>query len=319
MVAISTVNGPVESDQLGRVLIHEHVRVRDEAMVAQFPHVYDEASELQAAVDAVKAAMAAGVHTIADPAVMGLGRDVSFTRRVVEATGITLVMATGLYTYDHLPLHLVNRDVDYLADLFVHDITVGIQGSEVRAGFLKCATDAPGVNANVEKVLRAVARAHRRTGVPIMTHSHPASGQGLAQMAIFADEGVDPHHVLVGHSGDTDSADYLLRLLQLDCFIGMDRYGLGPPFGIDTEWRNWTVAELCARGFADRMLLSHDSCATIDWFPRETVGQLFPNWTTTYLFEQVIPDLHARGVTQGQIEQMLVDNARRWLEPVAPY
>jgi len=299
--------------------VHEHVRVRDEAMAAQFPHLYDEAAELAAAVDAVSAAMARGVRTIADPAVMGLGRDVRFSEQVVAATGITLVMATGVYTYAHLPEHLVNRDVDYLADLFVHDITEGIQGTQVRAGFLKCATDAPGINDNVEKVLRAVARAHRRTGVPIMTHSHPASGQGLAQMAILTDEGVDPAHVLIGHSGDTDSADYLLRLLDLGCFIGMDRYGLAPPFGIATEWRNWTVAELCARGFADRMMLSHDACATIDWFPREVVGQLFPKWTTTYLFDEVIPDLRVRGVTDAQIDQMLVANTRRWLEPVAPY
>lgn len=257
--------------------------------------------------------------TIADPAVMGLGRDVAFSRRVVEATGITLVMATGLYTYAHLPEHLVNRDVDYLADLFVHDIVEGIQGTDVHAGFLKCATDAPGISPNVEKVLRAVARAHRRTGVPIMTHSHPASGQGLAQMAIFADEGVDPQRVLVGHSGDSDSLDYLLRLLDLGCLIGMDRYGLGPPFGIATEWRNWTVAAVCERGFAERMMLSHDACATIDWFPREAVPQLFPDWHTTYLFDTVMPDLRRRGVTEEQIDPMLVDTTRRWLEPVAPY
>ena len=116
-----------------------------------------------------------GVRTICDPTAMFLGRDVGFMRRVAEETGLQVVACTGIYTYDHLPTFFVSRDPDQIADLFVADIETGIQGTDIKAAFIKCAADEPGVTENVEKVHRAAARAHLRTGAPIMAHSRPAS------------------------------------------------------------------------------------------------------------------------------------------------
>src|SRR5581483_11816007 len=104
---------------------------------------------------------------------------------------------------DKLPPYFATRSADALADAFVHDIDVGVQGTSTKAAFIKCATDVAGVTPDVEMVLRAAARAHRRTGVPIMTHSYPPNGSGLEQQRIFAEEGVDLGRVQIGHSGDT--------------------------------------------------------------------------------------------------------------------
>jgi phosphotriesterase-related protein len=198
-----------------------------------------------------------------------------------------------------------------MADLFVRDVEVGIQGTDVKAAFVKCCTDHQGVTDDVEKVLRAAARASQRTGRPIMTHSHPQSGQGLRQMEIFEDEGVDPAKVMIGHTGDTDSLEYIEELLGHGPFIGMDRYGLD--MILPTEQRNATVVELAGRGYADRMFLSQDACCTLDWYPPELVGQMAPNWNMTYLLDQVVPALKDAGVTDEQVSQMMEDNPRRWL------
>ena len=243
MGEVQTTGGPVDVGDLGLTLIHEHLRVRSDAVVAAFPHVYDEDFEYARAIEFVSDAVDRGVKTICDPTVMEMGRDVRFMQRAAEQTGVQLVVATGIYTYHYLPPHFQNRDIDYMVDLFVRDIEVGIQGTDVRAAFVKCCTDHQGVTDDVEKVLRAAAKTSNRTGRPIMTHSHPQSGQGLKQMEIFEDEGVDPAKVLIGHTGDTDSLEYIEELLGHGPFIGMDRYGLD--MILPTEQRNATVVELC--------------------------------------------------------------------------
>ena len=176
----------------GPSLIHEHVRFRDEAVAENWPGRYDADAELAAALEAVNAAKDHGVRTIVDPTAMFGGRDVRFMAEVAEQTGVQIVACTGIYTYDYLPHYFENRSEDQIAELFVDDIEQGIQGTEIKAAFLKCAADAPGVTEHIEKVHRAVARASVQTGAPIMAHSRPASNTGPRQVEIFREEGVDP-------------------------------------------------------------------------------------------------------------------------------
>jgi phosphotriesterase-related protein len=246
---------------------------------------------------------------------MFLNRDVAFSKRVADESGLNVALATGIYTYDYLPQFLANRDEDGIAAIFLHEFEHGMQGTGIKPAFLKCAADAPGVTPNIEKVHRAVARAARQSGKPIMAHSHPASGTGLEQMRIFSEEGVDPATVQIAHTGDTDDLDYIERLLDTGCWIGMDRYGLD--LYLPTEQRNATVLALLERGYADRMFISQDYCSSIDWFPREVQDYLkaneVPDWSMTFLFDQVIPTLKERGMSDDDLDQMMVENPKRWL------
>jgi phosphotriesterase-related protein len=324
---IETVTGPIDADDLGRTLIHEHLIIRDEAVAFQWPHVAPVAPDpddleppdfMTPALKSARAALAAAVKTVCEPTAMFIGRDVSFSRRVAEETGLQLVACTGIYTYEYLPPFFLSRDPDAIADLFTHDIEVGIQGTEIKAAFLKCAADEPGITPNIEKVHRAVARASVRTGAPIMAHSRPASGTGPAQVDIFKEEGVDLGRVQIAHTGDTDDLDYIERLLDRGVWIGMDRFGLD--MFLPMERRIPTVAALLERGYAERMFLSQDYNATLDWFPPETVRQMEAagaarGWSITLLFDEVIPALRERGMTDEQLETMLVENPKRWLTP----
>jgi phosphotriesterase-related protein len=251
---------------------------------------------------------------------MLLGRDVRRSRRVAEESGLQLIACTGIYTYDHLPQFLLNRDADYIAGLFVHDVEEGIQGTDAKAAFVKCAADEPGVTESVEKVHRAAARASVQTGAPVMAHSRPASNTGPRQVEIFLEEGVAPEKVQIAHTGDTDDLDYIERLLDKGVYIGMDRYGLD--VFLPTDKRNATVIELLNRGYAERMFLSQDFdipiAAGLDWYPPEVVEQLqaqglADDWSMTFLFESVIPALKEQGMTDEQLDTLMVANPSSWL------
>jgi phosphotriesterase-related protein len=317
MPTVETVQGAIDADDLGLVLAHEHVRFRDEAVAAQWPDRYDDDVELDAALEAVAAAKAKGVQAIVDPTAMFGGRDVRFMKRVADQTGVRIVPCTGIYSYDHLPHYFENRDADAMADHFISDIEVGIQGSDIKAAFLKCAADAAGVTENVEKIHRAVARASVKTGAPIMAHSMPAVATGPRQVEIFQEEGVDLARVQIAHCGDTDDLDYIEGLIGKGVYVGLDRYGLEMFLPMDR--RNITTAELLRRGHAERLMISQDYCATIDWYPPEAVEAIeasgaVRNWSMTLVFDEVVPALREQEVLDdATFNTIFIENPRRWL------
>ncbi|MCW3070024.1 MAG: Phosphotriesterase-related protein [Solirubrobacterales bacterium] len=317
MPTVETVQGSLDADELGLVLVHEHVRFRDEAVAAQWPDRYDEDAALKAALEAVVAAKAKGVQTIVDPTAMFGGRDVRFMKTVAEQTGVRIVPCTGIYSYDHLPHYFENRDADVMAEHFVSDIEGGIQGTDIKAAFLKCAADAAGVTENIEKIHRAVARASIQTGAPIMAHSMPAVVTGPRQVEIFEEEGVDLARVQIAHCGDTDDLDYIEGLIAKGVYVGLDRYGLEMYLPMDR--RNATTAELLRRGHAERLMVSQDFCATIDWFPPEAAEAFMTsgairNWSMTLVFDEVVPALREQGVLDdATFQTIFVENPRRWL------
>jgi phosphotriesterase-related protein len=311
MATVESVTGPIELDELGTTLIHEHLKVRSEPAGEQYPHLYDEDDAYRRATEQARAVMEQGVKTIVDPSCLYLGRDIGFMRRVADETGLQVIAATGIYTYSELPQVFKNRDEDFMADVFVHDIEQGIQGTDIKAAFLKCAVDEPGVTDDVEKVLRACARASKRTGRPIMAHSHPGTRRGLEIMEILEQEGVNPKLVQIAHTGDTDDLEYIEELLGRGPYIGMDRYGLD--MILETDKRNRTVLELLERGYAERMFLATDACWEFDWFPWDQVAQLAPDWKPTFIYERVVPALREGGMSDDQLETMMVQAPRSWL------
>jgi phosphotriesterase-related protein len=316
MAQVQTVTGPVDADELGLTLIHEHFRGRDEATAFQWPHLHDEEAEYAEALEMARAVQSHGVRTVVEPTAMMLGRDVPFLIRLAQETGLNIVPCTGIYTYDHLPINLQSRDADFLADLFVHDIEQGIQGTGARAAFIKCAADEAGVNENIEKIHRGAARASLRTGAPIMAHSRPASGTGPRQVEIFLEEGVSPEKIQIAHTGDTDDLEYIEGLLATGVWIGLDRYGI--EMYLPAEQRNATLLALLERGHVGQMHMSQDFVVALDWFPPETVEELVAagavkDWSMTLLFDQVFPLLRERGMTEEQYQTMMVENPRRWL------
>jgi phosphotriesterase-related protein len=314
MATIDTVRGPVDTADLGRVLMHEHVFVLTPEIQDNYP-AFDEEAEVASAVARLNELKANGIDTIVDLTAIGLGRYIPRIQRINAEADINIVAATGLYTYNEVPHYFHFRGPgtildgpEVMVDMFVQDIQEGIADTGVKAGILKCATDEQGVTHGVERVLRAVAQAHRATGVPISTHTHAVTKRGLEQQDIFEQEGVDLSRVVIGHSGDTTDVAYLEEVMARGSFLGMDRFGIDVilPF----EERVQIVATLCERGHADQMVLSHDASCYMDWLPREAF-ELMPRWHYLHITKDVIPALKDRGVTDEQIDQMLIHNPKK--------
>jgi phosphotriesterase-related protein len=305
--------------------MHEHIFVLSPEIMANYPQAWgDEEQRVADAVVRLNELKARGVDTIVDLTVIGLGRYLPRVARVAAQTELNIVVATGVYTYNDVPMyfHFTGPGTaldgpEPMTELFVRDIEEGVAGTGIKAAILKCATDEPGVTPGVERVLRAVAAAHRATGVPISTHTHAATRRGLEQQRIFEQEGVDLTRVVIGHSGDTTDIGYLEELIAGGSYLGMDRFGADVylPF----EERVDTVAAMCERGHADKMVLSHDASCFIDWLPEDVVAVALPNWHYLHIHNDVLPALRARGVTDEQIDTMLIHNPRTIFEAKGGY
>ena len=168
---------------------------------------------------------------------------------------------------------------------------------------LKCAVDEKGLTDGVERVLRAVARAHAATGAPITIHTHAAGQHGPQIVDVLRSEGVDLGRVVLGHSGDAvDHPDYLERMAQTGLTLGMDRFGID--HFATFKQRSDLVAEMCRRGYADRMVLSHDCSCYLDWFTQGALAAL-KDWHYLHVSQDVIPYLRDHGVSADQLDAML--------------
>ena len=306
MGKIETCRGPIAPDALGVTLAHEHLHVHSDGMALTFPRVYDHDAIVDAAVARVQDVAALGAQSLIDLTVLGLGRDITIARDVAARVPVHIVVATGAYFFDQLPGYFRGRPMEALAEQFVLDITEGIAGTSIKAAVLKCPTDAPGVTPDNDKLLRAIARAHRDTGTPISTHTHAGLHRGRDQVRIFEAEGVDLSRVVIGHCGDSDDMDYLVEIAATGAFLGMDRFGYDANLPLDRRVK--AIVDLCDRGHAGQIVVSHDYCCHIDWFPHEIAHP-----SMTYLFTEVLPALRAGGLDDATIERFLVHNPRRFL------
>lgn len=318
MTQVETATGPIDGGALGRVLMHEHVFVISTEIQQNYPEEWgDDDTRIADAVTRLNELKQAGIDTILDPTAIGLGRYIPRIAKVAAKTDLNIVVATGLYTFNELPHYYARRapgagEVDAMTTHFVGDIVNGIADTGIKAAVIKCATDKPGMTPDVERTLRACAQAHRQTGVPITTHTNAEMRRGLEQQDVFESEGVDLTRVVIGHCGDTDDLDYLKAIADRGSYLGMDRFGIDGY--LTTDVRTAVVAELCRQGYADRMVLSHDASCYIDWIVGEVPLGALPDWHYLHISHDVLPALLEQGVEPDQIDTMLINNPKRFLE-----
>ena len=304
---VTTVTGDIPVTNLGVTLMHEHVLVLSVGLRDAYPQTFSRPEIVASCVEQLTALRHAGVQTLVDHSPYDLGRDPELLAEVSVASGIQIICCTGAWIAPQRYFH--QRPPSEAAELFIADLTDGIAGTGIRAGIIKCATEADGLTGPIERVLRAAAIAHRHTGAPISTHTHAPSRTGGLQQRVFAEEGVELTRVVIGHSGDTDDFDYLEELLANGSYLGMDRFGADDIF--PDARRVEVVARLCAEGHAEQLLLSHDTNCWNDRTDAATMRRIRPNWHHRYITETIVPQLRTHGLTDEQIHTMLVENPRR--------
>jgi phosphotriesterase-related protein len=310
MTTVETALGPIPTTELGPTLMHEHIVTRSPGVHENWPHLFDRHGILAIAEKKMADLHARGIRAIVDLTTVDLGRDVGLIVDVARRSRVHVIVATGVWWMPQR--YFGAHGLDAAADLFIRDITQGIGTSGVKAAIIKCATDTAGVTPVIENILRASARAQKATGVPISTHTWAAGRSGEAQQAIFAQEGVDLRRVIIGHSGDSEDLGYLRGLMERGSTIGMDRFGLDN--FLPTAKRVEVLARLCAEGYAGKMVLSHDANCWTDMLSEDDKRRTRPRWNYTHISDDILPALRKAGVTEDQIDQMLVRNPRTIFE-----
>jgi len=302
---IVTVRGPIRPAELGITLSHDH-------LIIDAFKLFGEASGSYAwimddediAIGEVRRFRDAGGRAIADPTNIVIGRDPSALRRISDATDVHIIMGAGWYRERAYPPYIYEEMPDTLADRLVNDLLVGVDGTDIRAGFIgEIGTERKTISPAQERVFRAAGRAHRRTGCPIMTHTTHFGELALEQLDLLAEEGVPANRVIISHLGDRVGIKWFLPIAERGAWLDIDNLGFVSGYA-PLEVRADNVAALCSAGFIDQIMLSNDLCL-IDQMSAFG-GPGYDN-----VIRAFVPLLRERGLDEQQIDTMLVANPAR--------
>ena len=310
---IMTVLGPVPASRLGRALTHEHIVTDFIGAEKSAGPRYDPEAAVATILPHLRALKERGVSALFECTPRYIGRDVRLLRRLSEAAEIHLVTNTGYYGAvgnRYLPRYAHEETVHQLADRWLREWQEGIEGTEVRPGFVKLGTDRGPLPALHVKLLRAAARVHRQTGLTLCAHT----GDGAAamdQLRILEEERVAPEAFVWVHAQNGTDAERI-EAARRGAWVSLDGYSLAD--GNPERYRDALLA-LKAAGCWHRVLISHDDGWAVEGdSPRQAPLKLFGNGNPEpyrSLFDRLWPDLRRAGCSEEELDQLLRLNPAR--------
>jgi phosphotriesterase-related protein len=304
-MAITTVRGPISAAQAGYTLSHEHLLCDLWPVVRSYDSILDDES---LSVRELAEYREAGGSSMVDATSCGLGRDPRALRRISEAADVHIIMGSGWYRECVYPTAVYERDTNALADLIVAEITEGADGTDIRAGIIgEIGTERHHISPAQERVFRAAARAQRRTGACIMTHTTHFGELALEQIALLREEGVPADRIVISHLGDRHDTTELLKIAREGVFISVDNTGyVGQGYPTD-DVRSRNVCLLAAAGHLDQIVLSGDVC-------QKTHLSAYGGKGYAHVLRRFLPLLQMHGLVEEAIQQMTVANPARMLD-----
>jgi len=337
-----TVLGPVDGDELGITLAHEHIFMDGSALYSE-PSASSDKGRASQSVDwdvlswlryhpfenmdnlqlfdeelmtrEVLLFKAAGGRTIVDQGNNGLGRDANALARASRITGLNVIMGSGYYTANSLSPTVFSKSVDEMTDEIVKDIAIGVGDSAIKAGLIgEIGTSWP-IHDFEKKSLLASVKAQRATGAPINVHPgrHPLGPVTAAR--ILEDAGADMTRVAFSHiDGRIRTHEGRIELARMGCYIEYDLFGYEGHFPVfaglepidlpNDTMRIYEIRELMDAGFLDQILMSHDIVC-------KNKLVRFGGWGYAHISNYVVPMMLKRGITQEVINRIMIDNPRR--------
>ncbi len=285
----------------GYTLMHEHVTIDLSGVKKDLDCKLDCFEET---VEEFKELYRLGVRNVLEVTNMGMGRDISYIERVAEATGIQFIISTGFYKEPFLPQIVYEKSAEELADMVVKEINEEIGDTKVCASVLgEFGTSKNEMTATEEKVFQAMALAAVRTGAPVTTHTTLGTF-GEQQADYLIEHGVKPEKIIIGHMDLSQDLEKILRLLGKGVNIGFDTVGK-LNYCPDT-FRVEALKKISLEGRLSQVVLSMD-------ITRKSHLKSYGGIGYSYLFTDFLPLLKDSGMTQEQINTLLIDNPKRIL------
>lgn len=323
---VQTVTGTIPVNALGVTLMHEHLLIGYPGALADTIRPGPSRDEMvTTCVSKIQSMQALGIQSLLDPCPNDLGRDVTLAAEVADKTGFNIICATGLYKEDEggaAYWHFrrsIGRAVENMAELFIHELSEGIADTGIRAGIIKIATGEGRITDYEYEVMEAAALAAVETGAPITTHTDQGT-MGEEQQAFLLAKGVAPHKIIIGHSCGSANHGYHMNILNKGSYLGFDRFGLDVL--VPDEQRIDALVALLEKDQQQQIVVSHDSvwCTQGQPFPIDLLETMDAEslFNPTHFHLKIIPKLLERGVSQEQIDCMLIDNPRRFFAGEKP-
>jgi phosphotriesterase-related protein len=340
---IRTVCGEINADSLGLTLMHEHL-LHDMSVYFSTPQ---EPSEKDLAFEPVQESNLEWVkhhgnnnkdnlkladeeliieelskdklfqaRTIVELTTPGVfGRDPSGLQRISQATGINIIMGTGYDISPFQPVRLAHMSVDNITEEIVDEITVGVDNTGICAGIIGEIGCSVLDDAEL-KVLKCCAAAQQQTGVPISIHPSPSDELVLKLAEFLLESGAYPEKVIIGHIDIFHySDDTCFKLLNNGFNIAIDNFGFEGKFHIpltdsvvtlSDATRIDTLVSLINKGYINQLFVSQDTAAKINLIRYGGFGYC-------HIVRDIMPLLHDKGISDSQINHLLVDNPKRVL------
>ena len=303
MPHIMTVRGPVEPSNLGPTYAHEHLLGGPPKWSTDSQDTDLTMLDYEAARKELELFKLAGGRGMVEMSTAEYGRRPEELRALSEATGVHVIMTTGLHKDAYSKPIADRNSIEQLVDVYTRDIKQGAGESGVRAGVIKGATSLNQITEGEEKALRAAARAHLATGAPISTHTQ-AGTMGMEQITIFKEEGVDPSRVAIGHVDRKLEYDYHAAMMDTGAYLIYDQISK-EKYVADRD-RVATLVRLVREGYGDRLMLAGDF-GRASYFTSNDGGPGF-----TYILWRFVPWLIQEGMPREAARAMLVDNPARF-------
>ena len=300
---INTVNSSIKASEMGKTLIHEHILVDFIGADKTGFHRWNRTDVIQKVTPYLKELKKIGVNTLFECTPAYLGRDVVLLKMLSERSGIKIISNTGLYgavDNKYIPAYAFEISADSLASMWVEEFENGIEGSDIKPGFIKISVDTMSVLSEIdEKIVKAAILTHKKTGLTIVAHT-TADDPAFAQLDLLSQMGISPSAWVWTHAGEC-SSEGRLKAAKQGAWISIDNINAEE---LDENLR--ILKELKSAGYLKQTLISHDA----GWYdPDEIDGGEFRGFTD--IFTHLIPALLENEFSQEDINQLLIENPQK--------
>lgn len=318
MRQINTVTGPLSACGIGMTLIHEHFLFGYPGWHGDITlGPFDREACVQEGIKMANRIKTYGVKTIVDATPNETGRDPELLKEIAEKTDLNIICSTGYY-YERgsAPAYFKSRLVlgsvqNEIQDMFEKEITAGIGKTGIKAGVIKLASSRDAITNYEQMFFKAAVKVSKELSASIITHTQEGK-QGPEQAELLIGLGADQKQIMIGHMCGSTDMDYMLRTLDQGVFIGFDRFGIEGMVGAPKDSRRVAcLIGLIGLGYIDQIMISHDYVNY--WLGRPGMSELSTKNYPTHIFEDVIPILKKGGITDAQINTMMVHNPQCFL------